>query len=88
MCSSRAAVIGAAAVLCATTSAIYAQSDTAQSNVEKLPTLSIEADTETPIGQVEHADFAGRYTRITGNTLERTDSDPVSYTHLTLPTKA
>lgn len=48
-------------------------------SAERLPTLVIEADTREsggePIGSVEHADFAGRYTRVNTADLNRDDVD-------------
>lgn len=40
---------------------------------EIMPTLSIEGNAESPAGEIEHEDFAGRYTRIEGDTLLRND---------------
>jgi len=40
-------------------------------DTDTLPTLSIEADSSQPVGDVEHEDFAGRYTRIDASTLQR-----------------
>lgn len=40
-----------------------------------LPTLSIEGNAESPAGNIEHEDFAGRYTRIEGDALDRNDVD-------------
>lgn len=69
-----ALVIWGAALVCVVQTPAMAQSNNTQLTDEQLPTLSIEADAENPVGQVEHADFAGRYTRIDGKTLERTDT--------------
>jgi len=53
---------------------VQAQSESAI-NEDVLPTLSIEAAPEPQVGEVEHRDFAGRFSRIDGTTLERTDTD-------------
>lgn len=63
-----------AALLCADTSQLLAQSTSPQITDDSLPTLTIEATTQSSVGEVEHQDFAGRYTRIDGSTLERTDT--------------
>jgi len=55
----------------------FSQSSTSTPNPdtnETLPTLSIEAEAVAPVGAVEHADFAGRYTRIHALELERGDA--------------
>ncbi len=59
-----------------TQTAVAQQSLTTQpagDDSERLPTLSIEAEIAEPIGQVEHADFAGRYTRINAESLSRSE---------------
>lgn len=63
-----------AAFWCACPSHAFAQNDTNLITDDQLPTLSIEANAETVVGEVEHQDFAGRYTRIEGDTLKRTDT--------------
>jgi len=55
----------------------HAQSsaDASADDANTLPTLSIEGDAEAAPGEVEHEDFAGRYTRLEGEALNRNDVD-------------
>jgi len=74
----RALTLGCASLSCAFIPALsFAQNSETDSRTtdETLPTLSIEADSSAPVGSVEHGDFAGRYTRIEGESLGRDDTE-------------
>lgn len=67
--------VGISCVFVSLTAQAQSEANESIDGIDTLPTLSIEANAEAPAGNIEHEDFAGRYTRLEGDTLNRNDID-------------